>query len=161
MVVAGSWHHIKTARIQCCCVGCVIVCLPAETMEGALDKSEFMEVFYTECVENLIAPIGGSSQPEPQQQQQQAAGNNAVSTAEAAAGASTPAAPATPAVGKPGSEAGSTDGGTSGSSSSKVVPASTIGLIVDLLCFCVQHHAFWAKYHVLRYGTALPHTPPT
>jgi protein phosphatase-4 regulatory subunit 3 len=30
------------------------------------------------------------------------------------------------------------------------VAPSTIGLIVDLLCFCVQHHAYRAKYHILR-----------
>lgn len=114
-----------------------------ETMEGALDKSEFMEVFYTECVENLIAPVGGS-----EQQQQPANAKGSSSAAEAAAGAAVAPAPAAPAAAAGG--AGSDEGSRSSSKGGKVVPASTIGLIVDLLCFCVQHHAFWAKYHVLR-----------
>lgn len=114
----------------------------AETMEGSLDKSEFMEVFYTECIENLIAPVGGScssSEQDPQQQQQQ--------QANAKGSSSTTDAAQAPAAAKASSAGGSK---SSSSSSGKVVPASTIGLIVDLLCFCVQHHAFWAKYHVLR-----------
>lgn len=122
--------------------------LTAETMEGALDKSEFMEVFYTECIENLIAPVGGSSseQDATQPPQQQQSGSKGSSTAEAAQ-------PAAAAAAKGNSSAGGGAEGSkssSGSSKDKVVPASTIGLIVDLLCFCVQHHAFWAKYHVLR-----------
>jgi hypothetical protein len=30
------------------------------------------------------------------------------------------------------------------------VPVATLGLIVDLLCFCAQHHAFRIKYYSLR-----------
>lgn len=112
-------------------------------MEGALDKSEFMEVFYTECVENLIAPVGGSEQ----QQQANAKGS---SSAEAAAEAAAAPAPAPAAAGAARPGGGSDGGSRSSGKGAKVVPASTIGLIVDLLCFCVQHHAFWAKYHVLR-----------
>jgi hypothetical protein len=113
-------------------------------MEGALDKSEFMEVFYTECVENLIAPIDCTGQ----QDQQQQPNSKSSSTAEAAAEPGAPTAAAAAAA----AAAGKASRGPEGSrSSSKPVPASTIGLIVDLLCFCVQHHAFWAKYHVLRW----------
>jgi hypothetical protein len=116
-----------------------VPCCAAETMEGALDKSEFMEVFYTECIENLIAPVGGSSEQDQQQP-------NAKSSSAADAAGSPAAAAAAPAA-----KAGdSSNAGSKSSGKTKVVPASTIGLIVDLLCFCVQHHAFWAKYHVLR-----------
>jgi hypothetical protein len=104
-------------------------------MEGALDKNDFMEVFYKDFIEKLIAPVGGSDSAAAADN-----ANNSSSKAAAAkpAGGSSAAAPA--AAGK-----------AAGSSGSKgEVPASTIGLIVDLLCFCVQHHAFWAKYHVLR-----------
>lgn len=30
------------------------------------------------------------------------------------------------------------------------VPADTLGLIVELLCFCVQHHSYRIKYYILR-----------
>ena len=30
------------------------------------------------------------------------------------------------------------------------VPASVLGLIVDLLCFCVVHHSYRIKYYILR-----------
>jgi hypothetical protein len=110
-------------------------------MEGALDKSEFMEVFYTECIENLIAPVGGSTSEQDQQQL-----NAKFSSTANAAG------PPPPAAAAPAAKAGgSSSAGSKSSGKAKVVPASTIGLIVDLLCFCVQHHAFWAKYHVLRW----------
>lgn len=97
-------------------------------MDGALDKSEFMDVFYSECIEHLIAPVGGSEQQQSQSVLQQQQHSNANSSTAGDTGASS----------------------KSSSSSSTPVPASTISLIVDLLCFCVQHHAFWAKYHVLR-----------
>jgi hypothetical protein len=97
-------------------------------MEGALDKNDFMEVFYKDFIEKLIAPVGGSDSA--------AAADNANNSISKAA-AKPAAAPA--AAGK-----------AAGSGGKAEVPASTIGLIVDLLCFCVQHHAFWAKYHVLR-----------
>ena len=35
-------------------------------------------------------------------------------------------------------------------SRSETVRPSTLGLIVDLLCFCVQHHSFRIKYYTLR-----------
>jgi len=127
-------------------------------MEGALDKSEFMEVFYTSCIENLIAPVGGIEQDQQQQQQQGAASGKGGSSSAAqqpggaAAAAAAPSAAAATAAGKAGSGGGGSSSAGGGRSRSAVrpVPASTIGLIVDLLCFCVQHHAFWAKYHVLR-----------
>ena len=31
--------------------------------------------------------------------------------------------------------------------------ASTLGLLVDLLCFCVQHHQYRVKYYILRSDT--------
>ncbi|WIA20078.1 hypothetical protein OEZ85_005938 [Tetradesmus obliquus] len=114
-----------------------------ETMEGALEKNDFMDVFYSSFIEKLIAPVGGSEPTAAAAAGTPAAGEASNSKPAAAAkpagGGSSAAAPAA---------AGKAAGGSSSSSSD--VPASTIGLIVDLLCFCVQHHAFWAKYHVLR-----------
>jgi hypothetical protein len=125
-------------------------------MEGSLDKSEFMEVFYNTCMDQLIAPVSGASSsgtsgaaagaaaPGGLQQQAPPSGSGSGPAAAAAA----PAAAA--AAGSGGSEAAAAAAAAADDSSSSAVPASTIGLIVDLLCFCVQYHAFWAKYHVLR-----------
>jgi protein phosphatase-4 regulatory subunit 3 len=33
------------------------------------------------------------------------------------------------------------------------VAAGTLGLLVDLLCFCVQHHQYRVKYYILRSDT--------
>lgn len=33
------------------------------------------------------------------------------------------------------------------------MPASTLGLIVELLSFCVQHHQYRVKYYILRSDT--------
>lgn len=113
----------------------------AETMEGALDKNDFMDVFYNTFIEKLIAPVGGDPADT------NSSSNNSKAKAGAAAGGSgSRGAAGAAALGKDGSGSSSSSGGGSMSD----VPASTIGLIVDLLCFCVQHHAFWAKYHVLR-----------
>lgn len=105
-------------------------------MEGSLDKNDFMDVFYNTFIEKLIAPVSGE----------------VVSTASGSSSKS--AAPAGTANRSKDSSNGpvtaSPADASSSKASSKIVPASTIGLIVDLLCFCVQHHAFWAKYHVLR-----------
>ena len=30
------------------------------------------------------------------------------------------------------------------------MPPSVLGLIVDLLCFCVVHHSYRIKYYILR-----------
>uniref|UniRef100_A0A383VVY6 Uncharacterized protein n=1 Tax=Tetradesmus obliquus TaxID=3088 RepID=A0A383VVY6_TETOB len=115
-----------------------------ETMEGALEKNDFMDVFYSSFIEKLIAPVGGS---EPTA----AAAAGTAAAGEASNSSSKPAAAAKPAGGGSSAAAPAAAGkAAGGSSSSSDVPASTIGLIVDLLCFCVQHHAFWAKYHVLR-----------
>jgi hypothetical protein len=114
-----------------------------ETMEGAPEKSEFLEVFYDRYMDVLVASVSGEREigsasaarsraagdaPAPpkqqeQQQQQQPAAQAGAAAAAAAGSALLPPGP---------------------------VPASTIGLIVDLLCYCVQHHQFRAKYHVLR-----------
>ena len=40
-----------------------------------------------------------------------------------------------------------------GKAGSPVVAASTLGLLVDLLCFCVQHHQYRVKYYILRSDT--------
>lgn len=95
---------------------------PVETMEGAIEKNDLMEVFYNKFIDRLIAPVGQESLlVEPP-------ATNGGSSSAAAEGGATAAG-----------------GGVGGG-----VPATTLGLLVDLLCFCVQHHAFWAKYHVLR-----------
>ena len=36
------------------------------------------------------------------------------------------------------------------SDGTRLVPASILGLIVDLFCFFVQHHSYRIKYYVLR-----------
>jgi hypothetical protein len=113
-------------------------------MEGALEKNDFMDVFYNSFIEKLIAPVGGSDSTAAAAAAGTAAAgdasNNSSSKAAAKPGSGSSSAAAAPAAA----------GKAAGSNSSSEVPASTIGLIVDLLCFCVQHHAFWAKYHVLR-----------
>ncbi len=40
-----------------------------------------------------------------------------------------------------------------GKAGSPAVAASTLGLLVDLLCFCVQHHQYRVKYYILRSDT--------
>lgn len=40
------------------------------------------------------------------------------------------------------------------------MPASTLGLIVELLCFCVQHHQYRVKYYILRSET-VSKVPPS
>ena len=37
-----------------------------------------------------------------------------------------------------------------GKDSSRGVPAASLGLIIELLSFCVQHHSFRIKYYTLR-----------
>jgi protein phosphatase-4 regulatory subunit 3 len=106
--------------------------LCAETMEGSLEKNDFMDVFYTNFMDKLIAPVSGEV-PEG---------------AAAAKGAKQAAASSNSSSGKAAVDSSPTSNAASSSSS---VPASTIGLIVDLLCFCVQHHQYFAKYHVLRW----------
>ena len=32
----------------------------------------------------------------------------------------------------------------------RVVPAPLLGVILELLCFCVQHHSYRIKYFTLR-----------
>lgn len=116
----------------------LVLTLPsAETMEGSLDKNDFMDVFYNQFMEKLIAPVSG----EPFEPSASSKGKAA------AAPVATPAAAPVAAPVAAGAVKNSNN-----SSSSRNIPASTLGLIVDLLCFCVQHHAFWAKYHVLRWG---------
>jgi hypothetical protein len=114
-------------------------------MEGWPEKNEFLDVFYNEFMDKLLQPvfnsIGSSS------------GSTAAATAAAAVAVSGE------------SKAAAAAGGISISAGAKAFPdqqqpqqqqqqsevsASTIGLIVDLLCFCVQHHGYRAKYHVLR-----------
>jgi protein phosphatase-4 regulatory subunit 3 len=117
---------------------CVLL-LAAETMEGALEKNDFMDVFYNSFIEKLIAPVAGSDSTAAAAGDANNSSGSKAAARGAAGGGSSSSAAAPAAAGK-----------AAGSSSSSEVPASTIGLIVDLLCFCVQHHAFWAKYHVLR-----------
>lgn len=112
---------------------------PAETMEGSLDKNDFMDVFYNQFMEKLIAPVSGDT----------------LDAASSGKGKAAPAAAAAAASGNINNSSSSSPptavaAADSCKGSSSSVPASTVGLIVDLLCFCVQHHAFWAKYHVLR-----------
>ena len=40
-----------------------------------------------------------------------------------------------------------------GKAGSPMIAASTLGLLVDLLCFCVQHHQYRVKYYILRSDT--------
>ena len=40
-----------------------------------------------------------------------------------------------------------------GKAGAPTVAASTLGLLVDLLCFCVQHHQYRVKYYILRSDT--------
>jgi hypothetical protein len=113
--------------------------MAAETMEGALEKNDFMDVFYNTFIEKLIAPVGGSDSTAAADNANHSSSKAAAAKPAGGGSSSSAAAPAAASKG-----AGSSSGGKAD------VPASTIGLIVDLLCFCVQHHAFWAKYHVLR-----------
>lgn len=101
-------------------------------MEGSLEKNDFMDVFYTNFMDKLIAPVSGE----------------VPGGAAAAKGAKQAAASSKSSGGKAAVDSSTMSNAASSSSSS--VPASTIGLIVDLLCFCVQHHQYFAKYHVLR-----------
>jgi len=110
----------------------------AETMEGSLEKNDFMDVFYTNFMDKLIAPVSGEVP----------AGAAAAKGAKQAAASSKISSSGQAALD---SSATKNAAGSSSSSSSSSVPASTIGLIVDLLCFCVQHHQYFAKYHVLRW----------
>lgn len=38
------------------------------------------------------------------------------------------------------------------STGTRYVPANTLGLIVELLCFCVQHHSYRIKYYTLKHN---------
>eukprot|EP00879_Flechtneria_rotunda_P032547 GHRR01035771.1.p1 GENE.GHRR01035771.1~~GHRR01035771.1.p1 ORF type:complete len:480 (+),score=165.60 GHRR01035771.1:3227-4666(+) len=114
-----------------------------ETMEGSLDKSPFVDVFYNKFMDKLISPVAGADIDA-------SSGSNKAKASTVAAGSS--ARNSDSVAGSPPAKVAATaNAGASTSSSIDCgVPASTIGLIVDLLCFCVQHHSYWAKYHMLR-----------
>ena len=111
-------------------------------MEGWTEKNEFLDVFYNEFMDKLLQPVF-----------------NSIGTSSATAAAAVTATGAGGAN-KAAAAAGGASSGTVKAApeqqqqqqqqQQKEVPASTIGLIVDLLCFCVQHHGYRAKYHVLR-----------
>jgi hypothetical protein len=118
-----------------------------ETMEGAPEKSEFLEVFYERYMDVLVASVSG---------EREIGSASATRPRPASADAAAPAAGSAQqqqqqqqqrqqAEGGSGSGSGADVGGKAGGGPSALlppgpVPASTIGLIVDLLCYCVQHH---------------------
>ena len=40
------------------------------------------------------------------------------------------------------------------------VPPAVLGLIVELLCFCVVHHSYRIKYYILRNNVLSKAGPP-
>ena len=93
-------------------------------MEQAVEKNEFLELFYDRYVDKLVQTL-------------------AVSIPGAAAAASATAEKQKQAMAPPGASTGAIV---------VVSPASpaTLGIIVELLCFCVQHHSYRIKYYILR-----------
>eukprot|EP00877_Chromochloris_zofingiensis_P013810 jgi/Chrzof1/8683/Cz03g20120.t1 len=95
-----------------------------ETMDTPADKNTFLELFYEQTyMDRLVTAVTGER-------------FGSVS-AQPTAG-TTAAAPAAPAAVANGLDA------------PQIAAPNVIGLIVDLLCFCVQHHTFRAKYQILR-----------
>ena len=71
-------------------------------------------------------------------------------------GHASPREPSESAPAAAGAQQSQTENGTSRTGAEpedsriETVRPSTLGLIVDLLCFCVQHHSFRIKYYTLR-----------
>jgi hypothetical protein len=126
-------------------------------MEGAPEKSEFLEVFYDRYMDVLVASVSGDREigsaataaaaAKQRQQQQAAAAAAAAATAPPGGdGQGQQQAAAAEGGGEQQLAAPAAAGGAKGVNDPSSllpagpVPASTIGLIVDLLCYCVQHH---------------------
>jgi len=105
--------------------------LDPDTMEQAVEKNDFLELFYSEYIDQLVALIGAATD----------------TVAPAAAAAAAAAAPAAPAAAK------LFGGGGKKPAAVYSGPAPTAGTVlnvVDLLCYCVRHHSYRVKYYILR-----------
>lgn len=74
--------------------------LDPETMEQALERNDFLQLFYDRCIGRLVESVGQAHDRE------------------------------------------------------QPTPAVSLAVIVDLLCFCVQHHTYRIKYYILRNNVA-------
>ena len=135
----------------CCPQECTACTLPQlycalTALYCPAEKDKFVELFYNRYISHLLAALvaAGDAAAAPP-----ASSNGGVPAgpagAGAAAGAAGAAAPAKPAATGPAPKPGAACGPGQPPPS-----AATVGLVVDLLCFCVVSHSYRIKYYILR-----------
>jgi len=132
--------------------------LDPETMEGAIEKNEFLEVFYSKHMSSLLEAIvaGGKAATHPATQPEGPGSLTAHASSQPGvdAGSGDVGADGKGRLEGASSGNGKLEGGEGGGGVTSPSP-TVMRLIVDLLCFCVQHHGYRCKFYMIRWAHGL------
>lgn len=110
------------------------ILLDPDTMDASVERDAFIDSFYEAHAGTLVGALVAATR---------GGGVAAESAGAGAAGAGGEVAGG--AAGAPDTAAGAADTGDAPTTS-----AHTLGLIVELLCYCVTQHSYRIKYYILR-----------